>query len=91
MFLNRTEYFRLLTDGQSEARVDGAAVGGLVVIGLEVGISAGGVASLADGRGALGVIGGHGETELGEFRVGAHVDAGQIPEDSRASLSVLEL
>lgn len=65
-----------------------------VVIGRnEIGSRASIVTSLADGRGAgRGRVGGQdGETVLGELRVGAHVDAREIPEDGVGGLGVLEL
>lgn len=85
---------RLLANVQRQTGVDGAAVGGVVVSGLEVGGSAGSVTGLADsGRAGrrLALGGEHREAVLGELGVGAHVDAGEIPEDGVGGLGVLEL
>lgn len=83
----------LLADGQRETSVDGAAVGGVVISRLEVSGRASGVASLADGLGARGrlISGLDGETKVGELGAGAHVDTGEIPEDSVTGFGVLEL
>lgn len=70
-------------------------MGGVVISGLEVGSGTGDVTGLADGRRAITRVPGvgrqDGETVLGEFGVGLHVDAGQIPVDGVGALSVLEL
>lgn len=83
----------LLADSQGQSGVDGAAVSGVVISRNEIGSIASIITSLADGRRASRgrVSGQDSETELGELRVGAHVDARQIPEDSVGGLGVLEL
>jgi len=83
----------LLADSQGQAGVDGAAVSGAVIGRHKVGSIASIITSLADGRGAGGgrVGGQNSETVLGELGVDAHVDAGEIPEDSVGGLGVLEL
>lgn len=65
----------------------------LVVIGLEVGLSALSVTSLAVDRRAVVTLLGRsdGESVLGESRVTAEVDAGHDPVDGVTTLSVLEL
>lgn len=92
-FIKNVGCNHLLADSQGQAGVDGTAVGGVVISRDEVGSIARLVTSLADGRGAGGggVGGQDSETVLGELRVGTHVDAGEIPEDSVGGLGVLEL
>lgn len=84
----------LLADGQAQTGIDGATVSSVVIGRLEVGRSAVGITSLADGLGArVGSIrgGDDGEAVLGELGASAHVDAREVPEDSISSLGVLEL
>lgn len=66
---------------------------GLVVGRVEVGIGALRVASRADhgGAAAAGLAGLDGEAVLGEFGVGANVDARHVPEDGGVGDSVLVL
>lgn len=71
-------------------------MGGVVIGRLEVGSGTVGVTGLADSsraRGGItaGVSGLDGEAVLGEDRVGAHIDAGHVPEDGVLGLGVLEL
>lgn len=85
-----------VADGDGETGVDGAAVSGVVIGGLEVGLLAGIIVGLAAGSRAglvvAAVVGGlDGEAVLLEDGVGVHVDAGQVPEDGVAGLGVLEL
>lgn len=83
----------LVANVHHERSVDGAAVGGMVVLGLQVGLGAGSVAGLAVDRGAVAAGLGRldGEAELGELGVGAHVDAGHVPVDGVTGLGVLKL
>lgn len=83
----------LVSDVQDERGIDRAAVGGMVVLGLQVGLSAGSVASLAVDGGAVAARLGrrNGEAVLGELTAGSHIDAGHVPEDGVAGLGVLEL
>lgn len=83
----------LVANVQDERGGDGAAVGGMVVLGLQVGLGAGSVAGLAVDGGAVAAGLGrlNGEAELGELGVGAHIDAGHVPEDGVAGLGVLVL
>lgn len=79
---------------KSQTGVDGAAVGSLIVGGIQVGGSAGGITGSADSGGArigLTLGGQDGETVGGELGARLHVDAGQIPEDGVGGLGVLEL
>lgn len=67
---------------------------GSVIGRLEVSSGAAGIAGLANSRRAGSRLARgrqDGKAVLGEFRVGAHVDAGQIPEDGVGGLGVLEL
>lgn len=66
---------------------------GVVVLGLQVGIGTGLVASSAvDTRAVLAGLGGlDGEAELGESGVAAQVDARHVPVDGLAAFGVFEL
>lgn len=68
-----------------------ASVGGMVISRDQVSIGASRVASSAGGIGARRVIRADGEALLSELGAGAHVDAGEIPEDGIAGKSVLVL
>lgn len=84
----------VLANVQRQTGVDRAAVRGMVIRRDEVGRRARAVAGLADSRRAgsgLAAGGQDREAELGELRAGAHVDAGEVPEDGVTGLGVLEL
>lgn len=69
-------------------------MGGSVIRRDHVSRRARDITSLADrGRAGTGLAQGrqHGETVLGKGGAGAHVDAGQVPEDGVGGLGVLEL
>lgn len=83
----------LVADGDGEGGVDGAAVGSVVVLGLQVGFGARVVTGMAVDAGAVlrGLRGLDAEAVLGELGVAAHVDAGHVPEDGVTALGVFEL
>jgi hypothetical protein len=83
----------LVTQAQLERGIDRAAVRSMVILRLEVSLGARRVASSAVDAGAVGASLARldGETVLGEAGVGAHIDAGHVPEDGVAGLGVLEL
>lgn len=83
----------LVANVHGEGSVDRAAVSSVVILGLQVSLSALGVTSLAVDRRAVAVgLGGlDGEAVLGELGVAAHVDARHVPVDGVAGLGVLEL
>ena len=62
-----------------------------VVIRLQVGSRAVAISGLANGSRALWAAGLDGEPELGELRIGPHVDARHVPEDGVLRAGVLEL
>lgn len=75
-WIKRAENLR--AQSQLEAGVDGAAVGGMVVVRLQVGLGTAGVTGVAvDGRTVLASLaGGDGKAVLGECGRGTvHVDA----------------
>lgn len=86
---------RLVANVEGESSVDGATMGGMVILGLKVGLGAGSVAGMAVDGGAVALVtglgGGDGEAVLGKLRLDAEVDAGHVPEDSLVGLGVLEL
>jgi hypothetical protein len=83
----------LNANGQIESSVDGAAVSGVVISGLEVCRRASMVTSLANGLGASGghIRGLNREALVGELVARLHVDARQVPEDGVTGSGVLEL
>jgi len=83
----------LSANGQIESSVDGAAVSGVVISGLEVSRRASTVTSRANGLGARGglIRGLDREALAGELVARLHVDARQVPEDGITSGGVLEL
>ena len=84
----------LRAESQGEAGVDGAAVGSVVVLGLEIGLSARSVPGVTVDGGAVtgGLAGRDIEAVLGEGGSGTvHVNARHVPEDSLSGLGVLEL
>lgn len=85
---------RLCPEGEDEAGVNGAAMGGMVVLGLEVGLGTRRVAGMAVDSGAVvtGLAGRNVEAVLGEGRSSTvHVNGGHVPEDGVTSLGVLKL
>ncbi len=84
----------LRPEGEDEAGVDGAAVGGMVVLGLEVGLGTRSIAGMAVDSGAVvtGLAGRNVEAVLSEGGSRTvHVDAGHVPEDGVTTLGVLKL
>lgn len=83
-----------LANVQVKSSVDGAAVGGVVISGLEVSGRASSVTSRANGRGASGSLIRRNDREA-KFRelvvASLHVDARHVPEDGVTGLGVLEL
>lgn len=76
---------------QSHLGTGRAAVSSMVIVPDKVSIGAGSVTRSTSSRRASVIVGSNREADLGELRVGAHIDERKIPEDSVSLQSVLVL